>query len=386
MLEQLSSQLMTLLHTTLSGNEFAQGGLLLAVIGAAAAYLRRLPAEVSQLLKNRFTITLEVQGDDPAYTWLTAWLSAQPQGRSLRHLGVVTRYNEHLGAQQVRLGVDADGDEISVRLIPLSGQTLLRYRGHWLLVRPSREKQTGQGERLLGYTQTLTLRMLTPARSVVPELLSEAYAATEGASSGKLDIYTPQYEGWHRAERRRIRPLESLVYPGTLVSDVCADLLSFRQDEGWYTELGIPYRRGYLLHGPPGNGKSSLVAALAGEAGLNICVLNLATPDLSDERLGALLASLPRRALLLLEDIDAVFRGREPRSSGVKLSFNGLLNALDGVAAGEGGRLTFMTTNHLSDLDPALIRPGRADRHIFIGNATAPQLTGMLRRFFPAAE
>ncbi|MFD1733153.1 AAA family ATPase [Deinococcus malanensis] len=124
------------------------------------------------------------------------------------------------------------------------------------------------------------------------------------------------------------------------------------------------------------------MAALAGAFGLNVCVLNLATPDLSDDRLTRLLANLPRRALLLLEDIDAVFLGREPRAPAVKLSFNGLLNALDGVAAGEG-RVTFMTTNDLAGLDPALIRPGRADRHLLIANATQAQLCGMLRRFWP---
>ncbi|WP_420595249.1 AAA family ATPase [Deinococcus sp.] len=382
MLHTFIQDFIHLISATLSGNAFAQGGLMLGVLGAVAAYLRHLPGQIIHRLKNRFTVTLEVQGDDSAYTWLTAWLAAQPQGKRLRHLGLVTRYNEQLGGHNLPVGLDADGDEITVRLIPLSGQTLLRYRGHWLLARPSREKQTGQDQRLLGYTQTLTLRMLSPARDVLPELLREAYAATAGASSGKLELYLPQYNDWHLAERRQVRPLASLVYAGDLLAEVRADVLDFGHDKDWYAEMGIPYRRGYLLHGPPGNGKSSLVAALAGEAGLSVCVLNLATPDLSDDKLGALLANLPRRALLLLEDIDAVFRGREARSTSVKLSFNGLLNALDGVAAGEG-RLTFMTTNHLTDLDPALIRPGRADRHIYIGNARADQIAGMLRRFFP---
>ena len=42
-----------------------------------------------------------------------------------------------------------------------------------------------------------------------------------------------------------------------------------------YVERGIPYRRGYLLHGPPGSGKTSFITALAGELGFDICVLNL---------------------------------------------------------------------------------------------------------------
>jgi mitochondrial chaperone BCS1 len=388
LIHDLIQNFLTLIHTALTGlssNQFAQGGLLLAALGAVTAYLRNLPAELLARLKNRFTVTLEVQGEDQAYFWLTAWLSAQPQGRNLRHLGLVTRYNEQAGGHSICVGTDSDGDDITLRLIPLSGNVLLRYRGHWLLARPSRQKQTGAGDRLLGYTQTLTLRMLSPARAVLGELLRDAYAATAGAHTGKLEIHIPQYNDWVMTERRASRPLGSLVYDGDLLEGLRADMRGFANDKDWYAEMGIPYRRGYLLHGPPGNGKSSLVAALAGEAGLNVCVLNLATPDLSDDRLSALLANLPRRALLLLEDIDAVFKGREPRTASVRLSFNGLLNALDGVAAGEG-RLTFMTTNHLSDLDPALIRPGRADRHLYLGNATTEQISGMLRRFFPEAS
>lgn len=193
----------------------------------------------------------------------------------------------------------------------------------------------------------------------------------------------PSYDSWNLAERRPARPLSSLIYSGDLLESLHADLSAFARDRDWYAEMGIPYRRGYLLHGPPGNGKSSLVATLAGAFGLNVCVLNLAAPELTDDRLNSLLGNLPRRALLLLEDIDAVFVGREPRTPTVRLSFNGLLNALDGVAAGEG-RVTFMTTNDLAGLDPALIRPGRADRHLYLGNATPEQVAGMLRRFWPA--
>jgi chaperone BCS1 len=61
------------------------------------------------------------------------------------------------------------------------------------------------------------------------------------------------------------------------------------------------------------------------------------------------------------------------------------LNAIDGVAAGEG-RLLFATTNHPEKLDPALIRPGRIDRRVEIGLADREQLARMFRRFYPNAE
>ena len=81
----------------------------------------------------------------------------------------------------------------------------------------------------------------------------------------------------------------------------------------WYANRGIPYRRGYLFHGPPGTGKSSLTFALAGVFGLDIHVVSLLEPTLTEEELGMLFAHLPARCIVLLEDIDtAGLIKREP--------------------------------------------------------------------------
>ena len=378
LLHDLSLQL----RQTLTHNQLAQGGLILGALGALAAAARSWPLRLWNGLLTRATFTLEIDGQDQSFVWLSVWLGAQAGTRRMRHMGVATRFNERMGGLALNLGTDGDGDEINVRLVPLSGASLLRYRGHWLLVQPSREKSNAEGGRLLGYTHTLSLRMLDASRHLIGPLLQDAYEATAGAVDGRTEIHIPEYQNWTVAERRRSRPTSSLIYGGDLLETLMTDVRRFQTDRDWYTEMGIPYRRGYLLHGPPGNGKSSLVAAVAGSMGLNICVLNLSAPELSDERLQSLLSNLPRRTLLLLEDIDAVFRGRERHSETVKLSFAGLLNALDGVAASEG-RLCFLTTNHPEHLDPALVRPGRADLHLRVGNATSEQVNGMLARFFP---
>jgi chaperone BCS1 len=148
-------------------------------------------------------------------------------------------------------------------------------------------------------------------------------------------------------------------------------------------DRGIPYRRGYLLHGSPGSGKSSFVAALAGDLGLDICVLNLNEPGLTDDRLQHAMVNLPPDSLLLLEDVDAAFVRREQAERfGTSVTFSGLLNALDGVVAGEQ-RLVFMTTNHPEVLDPALVRPGRVDRSIYLGPASVEQCKKLFQRFYP---
>lgn len=96
----------------------------------------------------------------------------------------------------------------------------------------------------------------------------------------------------------------------------------------------------------------------------------------------------PQQSIILLEDIDAAFVSREETSQqkaafeGLnRVTFSGLLNALDGVASTEA-RIVFMTTNYIKRLDPALIRPGRVDLKEFVGHCTRYQLEQMYRRFY----
>ncbi|MDE2372513.1 MAG: AAA family ATPase, partial [Burkholderiales bacterium] len=106
---------------------------------------------------------------------------------------------------------------------------------------------------------------------------------------------------------------------------------------------------------------------------------------LNDHSMADLLQRTPPRSLILIEDIDAFFSARAKQDARIEVSFSGLLNALDGVAAQEG-RIIVLTTNHRERLDPALIRPGRIDVEVELGNATAEQLMTLFLRFFPAAE
>jgi chaperone BCS1 len=70
----------------------------------------------------------------------------------------------------------------------------------------------------------------------------------------------------------------------------------------------------------------------------------------------------------------------------INITFSGLLNAIDGVTSTTSQRLIFMTTNHLRKLDPALIRPGRIDLSLQIGNATLHQTLELFRKFYEEPE
>jgi chaperone BCS1 len=154
-------------------------------------------------------------------------------------------------------------------------------------------------------------------------LLDEARALAEQVTEGKTVVYTAWGMEWRPfGKPRRRREMGSVVLAEGVKEGIEADLRNFLGRGKWYAERGelmfglpelikgIPYRRGYLLHGPPGSGKTSFIQALAGAVSYNICLLNLAERGLTDDKLNHLLGLVPERSFILLEDVDSAFSRR----------------------------------------------------------------------------
>ena len=144
-------------------------------------------------------------------------------------------------------------------------------------------------------------------------LLEEARAAAEASRDESTTVlYTCWGTEWRPFGRPRLkRPLESVVLGEGVAERVQADVRDWAAAAAWYRDRGVPYRRGYLLHGPPGGGKTSFILALAGHLGLDVCLLSLSDEGLTDDRLALALSAVPPKCLVLLEDVDAAFVSRD---------------------------------------------------------------------------
>jgi hypothetical protein len=166
---------------------------------------------------------------------------------------------------------------------------------------------------------------------------------------------------WHKDEHlyRAIKgaTFENLILRGSLKQDIRDDVLRFFDARTTYEEYEIPWKRGILFVGPPGNGKTRTVKALINSLDQPcLYVKNFRAPHGIDEICIRAVFDRARRTapcVLVLEDLDAQLT---PQNR----SF--FLNELDGFAT-NGGILTLATTNHPERLDPAVLdRPSRFDR------------------------
>lgn len=200
----------------------------------------------------------------------------------------------------------------------------------------------------------------------------EELAKKKTLSTSPPNLMSPQTNYWS-SNRLPRRDIDSIMLREGYKEDLTADLDRFFDSEERYLKIGVPWHRGYLLYGPPGNGKSSIVMSLANAYGKNLYALSPNSIK-DDNALNNLLREVEEDSILLIEDID-VFASSVSRDkdSDKGPTLAGMLNALDGVYTPHG-LVTFITTNRIEALDDALIRPGRVDYRLHLEAPTDEQI------------
>lgn len=382
--------------SSLFSNPFFTAGFGLAALGAAARYGSIGVRKGTELVRRRMLVDLEITRHDESYNWVLNWMTAQYQKqlapigrrRDIGTLGyLVRRFTpglHHLQISTAKTKTASGSEHTAFSLVPGHGRHILRYGNAFILV--NRER-IGKSFDVNGLPfEIISLTTLYYYRHIFEDIFREAHEMALRGTEGKTVVYTSRNMGWEQSgQPKRRRPFDSVVLEEGLAEKILADVREFLIARTWYLDRGIPYRRGYLLHGPPGTGKTSFVQALAGKLDFNIAMLSLSQRGLTDDLLNHLLLNVPPKTIVLLEDADAAFSNRRQRDadgySGANITYSGLLNALDGVASAEE-RIIFMTTNHIERLDDALIRPGRIDMTVHLGNATEWQMGQLWDRFY----
>ncbi|PON82817.1 Spastin [Trema orientale] len=225
-------------------------------------------------------------------------------------------------------------------------------------------------------------------RAYLPYVMERAKSINE--ENKRVKLYSlggfGEYDGgpWSYIDFHHPSTFETLAMDEEVKKELVDDLDRFVKRKKFYERVGKAWKRGYLLYGPPGTGKSSLIAAMANYLKFNIYDLEL-TYLQSNSELRRLLVSTANRSIIVIEDIDCSVEledrgcgGSRQNESQVSLlttrqnlTLSGLLNFIDGLWSSCGDeRIIVFTTNHKDKLDPALLRPGRMDKHIHMSYCT----------------
>lgn len=149
--------------------------------------------------------------------------------------------------------------------VPSPGTHFLRYKNSWIRVERNREKQMLDLNTGIPW-ESVTLTALGRRHELYMDILNSARQIALSKHEGRTVVFTAAGAEWRQfGYPRKRRPLASVVLSSGLSRSLLDDVNNFVNSTEWYASRGIPYRRGYLLYGPPGCGKSSFITALAGE-------------------------------------------------------------------------------------------------------------------------
>lgn len=345
--------------------------------------------------------------------------------RSLPTFSRVSHAESAENAKTIRYAKVVDANDVLFH--HTSGFNLFRLGWRWFVLTRQRALDSSPGD--------LTIWSFGLSSIPLQKLIREANLAEKDAQLivqspttkplRPVSISRPVWNGhnefyWNNQGETYPRSMDSVVMPTELKEELITDIETFLHPDTAKrcAELGQPYRRNLLMHGPPGTGKTSIAMAIASTYHLNVYVVSLLEKHMTDQRLMILFKAVQKDTLVLMEDIDSAGIGRQldlTQSDGDKgatnsstvqvtaksntakgqtinekakldehkstVTLSGVLNSRDCINS-PTGHMLIMTTNHKDRLDEALMRRGRADKDFYFGYATKEQISGIFSKVY----
>ena len=334
-------------YGVITNNQILATGLGLSGAGILTFWIKDVPRSIYKLLKRELTTELIITSSNISFHNILKWIEKNYTVKNFRKLKMTNG----------KWGEDRTTTSIGY------GLHFIKYRTHHFIIELIKDS-SNQTER---DRETLIITKMGRGRKVFDEFINEVETLDYDLTKTKL--YKME-RCWVFIKDQRTRNFDSIFIEKSRLESLLRNLDKFITSEEWYINNGIPYQLGILLYGPPGTGKTSLIKAIAG-------YLNYSIYYLSPENLGNIelaMCTIADKSLVVIEDIDSNFLTHARSHNHVnKLedidinapSLSEVLNSLDGMFSSHG-RILVATTNHIEDLDPALIRPGRIDLKVNI--------------------
>lgn len=330
-----------------------RGAQALALV-AAGQVLWPVAAKLMERFNAKEDYSITVPGVDALYPDLHEWVLERIPEEERKAMIASTDSGAYEPEEKGELRLRYDGSRSQV----------VHFGRHKIVVKVEREdipERVNLADNWRRYTEKIVFVATTiEGREAVVEMIDGLLQTKRGVPEPPA-LYMPASWGpeWRRRGDLPPRTLDSVILKEGQLEALVADLGGFLDREEEYASFSQAWHRGYLFHGAPGTGKTTLARALANKFDLPVYYLPLGDMD-KDADLTQYVAAISPRSVLLLEDIDNFHSATERSDEKGKASLAAMLNALDGVWTPHG-LIVVMTTNHREALDEALVRPGRID-------------------------
>ncbi len=338
------------IYSQLKNNQFLTGGVILGSLTGLLYQLKSVPNRIWISIRRRILFTCTIDQTDELYVYLQRWLGDKYK-KEVR--SVMASYVE-----PTTIGGSANPVRESgkIQFYQSGDAFVIWYNNRLISISNTKEKVQGVTNASSIFFSSFSVSGLG-AKDAIIKLLDEVVAY--GDSFRKVDplrVYSLKEWGEWEYDDLAIRDIDSVFIDKNKKSLLINDIKEFCSQSDFYRKRQIPYRRGYLLHGPPGTGKSSLVGAVCSAFRKNLYKFNLKSLG-GDGPFEKAISLVKPNSIVLIEDFDSYFDGRTEKT---KISFSTFINSISGVNCKEDVIL-FITTNKRESLDAAITRSGRID-------------------------